>query len=136
LNSYVKSQNHNVKGLGHKPSSARTSKRPFTGKVLLGEKGRQTVQGFNNTEGPFQEYIQSVSLSNKMEIQSVGAQNLRDVLHDKQSYKNQIQAEKVRNSKDFKIRKTSGIRAKDTDINKFIKKNKYVKVLKLRLILI
>lgn len=102
---------------------------------MLGEKGRQTVQGFHNTEGPFQEYIQAASLGHKMEVQSVGTQNLAEVLQDKQSVRNQIQAEKVRNSKDFKIRKTSGIRAKDTDINKFIKKNKYVKVLNLRLML-
>jgi hypothetical protein len=135
LSGYVNSQNLNARGPGQAPGSARTSKRSYKGKVLLGEKLRQTVQPYERSEAQFDDYVQS---ANKHDTQSVstGAQNLGGLLQDNQSVKDQIQAIKRRNSKDFKIRKTSGVRGKDTDINQFLKKNKYVKVLNLDVIFI
>jgi hypothetical protein len=135
LSGYVNSQNMNARGPGRAPGSARTSKRSYKGKVLLGEKLRQTVQPYEKSEAQLDDYVQSVNLANKHDTQSVSAraQNLGELLQDSQSVKDQIEAIKRRNSKDFKIRKTSGVRGKDTDINQFLKKNKYAKVLNLDL---
>jgi hypothetical protein len=128
----------NARGLGQAPGSARASKRSNKGKVLLGEKLRQTVQPYERSEAKFDDYVQSANLANRHDTKSVsaGAQHLVGLLQENQNVKDQIEAIKRRNSKDFKIRKTSGVRGKDTDINQFIKKNKYAKVLNLDLIFI
>ena len=131
LTGYVNSQQRHLKGLAKVPSSARTTKRPNKGKFASTESGRRTSQPRKRrSDAKFEQYVNTISPKQESDGKSVasGAQNLADILKDKGSVSSAMRAEKARNAKDFKIRKNSSARKGPNDVNRFLKKNKYVKV--------
>lgn len=130
LDSYAKSQERNKKNIAYHPTSARQSKSSIEGKTLLARKPNTPSMGVRNTQSPFGEYVQTVSYTYKQhsEKSDSGPVKLAEVLHTKESLAKALEAEKLRNSKDFRIRKGSGVRDKKSDINQFLKKNKYARI--------
>ena len=128
----MKSQEKNRKGVGQFPSSARNTSKDQNSKTLLGKKSRHGSKAHKYSASQFDEYIHSLASTQKPELQSPteSAQKLADMLQEKATVKDAIDAEKVRCAKDFKIRKGSTTRGKSNDINQFLKQNKYVKVRK------